>query len=137
VGEDKKLARSFVAAQPVPRLLDQRVVDSAGFIALPEFFICRRELDLDPLALRAFRLRRLPVAEFAQDPVLLDAGKGTQILETDRATYWQTPHYEGWPSLLVRYDSADPERVLAMVEKSHELAMVRKPLKPRAEKRRS
>ena len=33
------------------------------------------------------------------------------LLETDPATFWQTPHYEGWPGLLVRYGSADPERV--------------------------
>lgn len=35
----------------------------------------------------------------------------TVLLETDPATFWQTPHYEGWPGLLVRYGSADPERV--------------------------
>ncbi len=57
------------------------------------------------------------------------------LLETDPSTYWQTPHFNGWPTLLVRYDSADPERVLTMVEKSHELAMARKPPRPRAKKR--
>lgn len=33
------------------------------------------------------------------------------LIETDPATFWQTAHYEGWPGLLVRYGSADPERV--------------------------
>ena len=33
------------------------------------------------------------------------------LIETDPTTFWQTPHYEGWPGLLVRYGSADPERV--------------------------
>ena len=44
---------------------------------------------------------------------VLHIGADTKLmlLETDPTTYWQTPHYEGWPSLLVRYDSADPERV--------------------------
>jgi len=52
------------------------------------------------------------------------------LLETDPDTYWQTPHYHGWPSLLVRYDSTDPDRVLAMIAKSREAAMASKPLKP-------
>ena len=33
------------------------------------------------------------------------------LIETDPATFWQTPHYEGWAGLLVRYGTADPERV--------------------------
>ena len=33
------------------------------------------------------------------------------LKETDPDTFWQTPHYEGWPGVLVRYGSADPERV--------------------------
>jgi hypothetical protein len=57
-------------------------------------------------------------------------------LETDPATYWQTPHYERWPSLLVRYDSADPRRVLALVEKPYDSAMARKPPRLRAANRR-
>ncbi len=44
------------------------------------------------------------------------------LIETDPKTFWQTPHYEGCPCLLVRYDSADPERVLAMVRRSWEWA---------------
>ena len=30
---------------------------------------------------------------------------------TDPDTFWQTPHYEGWPGVLIRYDSKDEERV--------------------------
>ena len=67
----------------------------------------------------------------------IDPATKLLLLETDPSTYWQTPHYEGWPSLLVRYDSADPERVLAMVEKSYDLAMASKPRRPRKAKRRS
>ena len=36
------------------------------------------------------------------------------LKETDPATFHQTPHYEGWEAVLVRYGSADPERVRAM-----------------------
>jgi hypothetical protein len=53
------------------------------------------------------------------------------LLETDPNTYWQTPHYEGWPSLLVRYDSSDPQRVLAMTEQAYKLAMAGKPPRKR------
>ena len=40
------------------------------------------------------------------------------LLETDPATFWQTPHYQGWPGLLVRYGSADPERVRLVVTRA-------------------
>lgn len=48
-------------------------------------------------------------------------------------TYWQTPHYEGWPGLLVRYDSPDPEGVAAMIARSH--AWTRSRPKPKARKK--
>ncbi|MFW2831129.1 hypothetical protein [Sphingomonas sp. ID0503] len=48
------------------------------------------------------------------------------LKETDPATFWQSPHYEGWPAVLVRYDSPDPERVFATVERAHAQAMARK-----------
>ena len=38
---------------------------------------------------------------------------------TDPATFWQTPHYEGWPTVLVRYATDDGERVRALVEQAH------------------
>lgn len=28
------------------------------------------------------------------------------LMETDPGTFWQTPHYEGWPGVLVRYGRA-------------------------------
>ena len=33
------------------------------------------------------------------------------LIDTDPTTFWQTPHYEGWAGLLVRYGSADADRV--------------------------
>ena len=66
-----------------------------------------------------------------------DASTKLLLLETDPDTYWQTAHYDGWPSLLVCYDSADPDRVLAMVEKAYELAMAGKPPRKRKAKTRS
>ena len=40
------------------------------------------------------------------------------LLETDPDTFWQTPHYEGWPGLLVRYGSANPERVKRVIARA-------------------
>lgn len=40
------------------------------------------------------------------------------LLETDSATFWQAPHYEGWPGLLVRYASVDPERVRDVITRA-------------------
>lgn len=40
------------------------------------------------------------------------------LLETDPDTFWQTPHYEGWPGLLVRYGSADTERVRNVIRRA-------------------
>jgi hypothetical protein len=53
------------------------------------------------------------------------------LKETDPDTYWQTPHYEGWPALLVRYDSPDPDRVLAMIERSRDWCLSRPKARPR------
>lgn len=40
------------------------------------------------------------------------------LLETDPATFWQTPHYEGWPGLLVRYGAADPARIANVIRRA-------------------
>ena len=53
------------------------------------------------------------------------------LMETDPATFWQTPHYDGWAGLLVRYDSADPDRVASVIERAHGQAAARKPARPR------
>ena len=62
----------------------------------------------------------------------IDTDTKLMLMETEPATYWQTPHYDGWPTVLVRYDSADPERVLAMIARSRDWAVSRK--SPRARK---
>ena len=53
------------------------------------------------------------------------------LKETDPETYWQTPHYEGWPGVLVRYGSADPERVRIMIERSRDWTAAKPRVKPR------
>jgi hypothetical protein len=40
------------------------------------------------------------------------------LIESDPATFWQTAHYANWPGLLVRYGSADPERIRIVVARA-------------------
>jgi hypothetical protein len=40
------------------------------------------------------------------------------LIETDPDTFWQTSHYEGWAGLLVRYGSADPDRVRRVITRA-------------------
>jgi len=42
----------------------------------------------------------------------------TVLMETDPATFWQTAHYASWPGLLVRYGSADPNRVRVVIRRA-------------------
>ena len=42
------------------------------------------------------------------------------LKETEPDTYLQTPHYEGWPAVLVRYGSADPERIRSVIERARD-----------------
>ncbi len=40
------------------------------------------------------------------------------LLDTDPATFWQTPHYANWPGLLVRYGGDDPARVALVIRRA-------------------
>jgi hypothetical protein len=51
--------------------------------------------------------------------VAIDLDTVEMLKETDPAIFWQSPHYEGWPAILIRYDSPDPERVRSVVIRSH------------------
>lgn len=53
------------------------------------------------------------------------------LKETEPETYWQTPHYQGWPAVLVRYDSPDPERVREVIARAYEQASAMKPVRKR------
>lgn len=40
------------------------------------------------------------------------------LMETEPQTYWQTPHFEGWPAVLVRYEAADDGRLKEQIDKA-------------------
>lgn len=50
---------------------------------------------------------------------------------TEPETYWQSPHYEGWPAVLVRFDSPDPERVRSVIARARDQAAAMKPVRKR------
>lgn len=66
--------------------------------------------------------------------IAMDLDTIEMLKETDPDTYWQTPHYEGWPGVLVRFGSADPERVRHMIERSRDWTAARPKVKPRKKK---
>jgi hypothetical protein len=53
---------------------------------------------------------------------------------TDPETFWQTPHYEGWEGVLIRYDSNDPERVREVIERSRDFVAAKPKARPRKRK---
>lgn len=63
----------------------------------------------------------------------IDLDTVEMLKETDPDTFWQSPHYEGWPAVLIRFDSPDPERVRSVIERSRAWTAARPP--PRSRKK--
>lgn len=53
---------------------------------------------------------------------------------TEPETYWQTPHYEGWPGVLIRYDGKDEDRVRDVIGRSRDYAAALPKSRPRRRK---
>jgi len=66
--------------------------------------------------------------------VSIDLGTVEMLKETEPESYWQSKHYQGYPAVLVRYDSPDPERVRRVIEQAREQAAAKKPVRPRKKK---
>jgi hypothetical protein len=66
--------------------------------------------------------------------VMIDLATVEMLKETEPESYWQSKHYEGYPAVLVRYDSPDPERVRRVIEQAHAQAEAKKPARPRKKK---
>jgi hypothetical protein len=66
--------------------------------------------------------------------IAIDLDMVEMLKETDPDTFWQTPHYEGWPAVLIRYASKDPERVREMIERSRAWTAAKPRPKPRKKK---
>lgn len=53
----------------------------------------------------------------------IDKDKIEMLMQIDPDTFWQTPHYQGYAALLVRYDGADPDMILDQIAASRDWAM--------------
>ena len=51
--------------------------------------------------------------------VAIDLDHVDLLKETDPDSFWQSPHYEGWPAILVRFDASDPDRVRDLIRRSY------------------
>lgn len=40
------------------------------------------------------------------------------LMETDPDAFWETAHYRGWPAVLVRFGSADRERIETVITRA-------------------
>ena len=66
--------------------------------------------------------------------VAIDMDTIEVLKETEPETYWQTPHYEGWPGVLVRYHAADEDRVRDVISRSRDWTAARPKVRPRKRK---
>jgi len=66
--------------------------------------------------------------------VSIDLDTIEMLKATDPDTYWQTPHYEGWPAVLVRYDATDDERVRETIQRSRDWSAALPKARPRKRK---
>lgn len=66
--------------------------------------------------------------------IAIDLDEVEMLKATDPDSFWQTPHYEGWPGILVRYDSKDQERVREVIERSRDWVAAKPPTRPRKRK---
>ena len=69
---------------------------------------------------RCIRVRGHWIVNANQDPdalaLALDLGTVAFLMETEPRTYYQTPHFEGWPGLMVRLDRIGDEELALRIE---------------------
>ena len=66
--------------------------------------------------------------------VAIDLDSVEILKETDPERFWQTPHYEGWPAVLIRYDGKDEDRVREVIARSRDWTAAKPKARPRKRK---
>ena len=61
----------------------------------------------------------------------IDKERKAMLLDIDPDRFWQTPHFEGWPALLVRYGADEDGLIAGWIERALELAAERPKPRPR------
>jgi hypothetical protein len=56
------------------------------------------------------------------------------LKETEPESYWQTPHYEGWEGVLVRYGAQDAARVRDTIDRARAFVAAKPKSRPRKRK---
>ncbi len=71
---------------------------------------------------RCVRVRGHWIVNENQDPdalaLALDRETVDFLMETEPQTYFQTPHFEGWPAVLVRFAAADDDRLREQIDRA-------------------
>jgi hypothetical protein len=66
--------------------------------------------------------------------VAIDLDTIELLKATEPETYWQTPHYQGWPGVLIRYAAGDAERVWDVIRRSRDWSAALPKTRPRKRK---
>jgi hypothetical protein len=66
--------------------------------------------------------------------IAIDLDTIEMLKATEPQTFWQTPHYEGWEGLLVRYGAQDEERAREMIRRSRDWIAAKPKARPRKRK---
>lgn len=71
---------------------------------------------------RCIRMRGHWIVNDNADPtalaLALDRETVDFLMATEPRAYFQTPHFEGWPAVLVRYEAADEDRLREQIDKA-------------------
>ena len=59
-----------------------------------------------------------PGREAGSFAVASPIGEKEVLMETDPETFWETDHYRNWPAVLVRFGSAERERVETVIRRA-------------------
>ena len=66
--------------------------------------------------------------------VAIDLDTVEMLKATEPGTYWQTPHYEGWPAVLIRYSAEDETRVRETISRARDYCAALPKSRPRKRK---
>jgi hypothetical protein len=66
--------------------------------------------------------------------VAMDLDTIEVLKATEPETYWQTPHYQGWEGVLVRYQAKDEERAREVIARARDFVAAKPKGRPRQRK---
>jgi len=81
-------------------------------------FICRLRSDPDALVLR-----------------VIDMGEREALLQGQPDVFFTTPHYDGYPAVLVRLEATDPEELAELIEEAWRIRAPKRLVKEHDESR--